>query len=215
MVEAPVPPQATGEDVAQSASPAAEPDVVVAPPSVKQAEAESTTQGEAPVPKPVDPPPAVVETPPAPPSVCVRVGPFEPADADALLQNLPNRVELLSDTSEEQTINTGYYVLIPALPDRTAGLGKLEELEAAGFQDTWLFPRGPNRNAISLGLFRRKGGAERQASQVAAKGFEVEVRERTTTAERRWLQLKQVGGEDLQTTLSLPDGITLAPEGCP
>ena len=166
-------------------------------------------------PAPSPPPSAVVETSPALPTVCARVGPFEPADADTLLQKLPSRIELLSDTSEETMINDGYYVLIPALPDRAAGLNKLQELEAAGFKDTWLFPRGQNRNAISLGLFRRKGGAERQASRVAAKGFEVEVRARTVTAERRWLQLRQVGGEDMRSTLSLPDGITLTLDGCP
>ena len=210
-----VPPEATQNDVAKSAGSPAEPEVVIAPPLPLLGDAASTIQDKSLAPQPSLPPSAVVETSPVPPTVCARVGPLKPADADALLQNLPSRIELLSDTSEEKKINDGYFVLIPALPDRAAGLNKLQELEAAGFKDTWLFPRGPNRNAISLGLFSKKVGAERQASQVAAKGFEVEVRARTATAQRRYLRLKQVGGEDMRSTLSLPDGITLTLEGCP
>ena len=165
---------------------------------------------------PAETPPAVVaEAEPTRPAYCARIGPFDPADADALLQGLPGRFELLSDTSEEQTIDDGYYVLIPALPDRATGLAKLEELKAAGFEDTWLFRRGAYRNAISLGLFRRQGGANRHAASVAAEGFEVEVRERTTTAEKRWLQLKQVGEGDMLSAVTLPDGVTLVQQDCP
>ena len=160
-------------------------------------------------------PVVATEPEPAVPAVCARVGPFEPADADELLQKLPVNFELLSDSSEDQTVDDGYYVLIPTLPDRATGLSRLKELKEAGFEDTWLFRRGAYRNAISLGLFRREGFAKRHAAKVAAKGFDVEVRLRRTSAERRWLQLKYAGEGDMQGALPLPDGVTLALQVCP
>ena len=185
------------------------PEVEVA--SVAQEEAAEPQVAEVtPEPSPV----VAAEPEPPEPTVCARVGPFEPADADALLQKLPGNFELLSDNSEEQTVDDSYYVLIPALPDRATGLSKLKELKAAGFEDTWLFRRGAYENAISLGLFRRERSAKRHASKVADKGFDVEVRARTTTKERRWLQLKHAG-DDMQGAVPLPDGVTLTPQACP
>lgn len=146
---------------------------------------------------------------------CARVGPLPPADAEQLLTRLPGHLTLLSDTSEEAAKVDGYYVLIPPLANRSSGLAKLEELRVAGFEDTWLFRRGAFRHAISLGLFKRKSSAERHAAAVAKKGFNVEIREKTSQAERRWLQIKDPGGGELSGSLPLPKGVALEPADCP
>jgi hypothetical protein len=145
---------------------------------------------------------------------CTRIGPFEPKDADAVLARLPPSVELISDTSEEYARPDSYYVLIPALPSRAAGLEKLKELKAAGIDDVWLFRSGELRNAISLGLYSNELGARRHAERIAEKGFVVEVRARTSKGERRWLLVRDGQGGDAAGLL-LPEGVESAPVACP
>ncbi len=146
---------------------------------------------------------------------CVRVGPLRRADADKLLAGLPEHIELLSDTSAEQRQVDAYYVLIPPLETRAAGRKKVRELNAAGLKDTWLFQGGKYRNGISLGVFSQKAGAQRHAALVAKKGFAAVVREKASTAERHWLELKKQGDGDLRSALPLPKDVVLTPQACP
>jgi hypothetical protein len=162
-----------------------------------------------------EPEATVVEDSPPPAARCARVGPLEPEAADALLAGLPEFLELVSDTTEEAEKADGYYVLVPPLPDRAAGLRMLEKLADAGFSDTWLFRKGAYRNAISLGLFSREDSARRHADNVADKGFQVEVRARTSATEMRWLLLRLHGEGDFLGAFPLPDGSDLREQACP
>jgi hypothetical protein len=148
-------------------------------------------------------------------TVCARVGPFEPDDADELTSGLPATVTLLSDVTEEYASVDRYYVLIPPLPSRAEGYQKLKELADAGITDTWLFPSGEYRNAISLGFFSREAGAKRHAANVAGKGFNTEVKEKTSVRQRRWLLLMSNDGRDLGPGLSLPAGVAAEQQACP
>ncbi len=148
-------------------------------------------------------------------TVCARVGPFEPDDADKLISGLPANVTLLSDVTEEYASVDRYYVLIPPLPSRAEGYQKLKELADAGITDTWLFPSGEYRNAISLGFFSREAGAKRHAANVAGKGFNTEVKEKTSVRQRRWLLLMSNDGRDFGPGLSLPAGVAAEQQACP
>jgi len=148
-------------------------------------------------------------------TVCARVGPFEPDDADKLVSGLPANVTLLSDVTEEYASVDRYYVLIPPLPSRAEGYQKLKELADAGITDTWLFPSGEYRNAISLGFFSREAGAKRHAANVAGKGFNTEVKEKTSVRQRRWLLLMSNDARDLGPSLSLPASVAAERQACP
>ena len=148
-------------------------------------------------------------------ALCARVGPLESEEADEMISRLPASLMLLSDVSEDYATVDRYYVLIPPLPSQAAGRQKLKELADAGFTDTWLFPSGEYRNAISLGFFSRERGAKRHAANIADKGFITEVRGRTSTRKRRWLLLKGSGASDLASSLTLPAGVGLEPLDCP
>jgi len=158
---------------------------------------------------------------PAPPAaeaqqvVCARVGPLESDQADALIAGLPASVSLLSDINEDTAIVDRYYVLIPTLPSRAAGRQKLKELTDAGVTDTWLFPSGEFRNAISLGFFSREAGANRHAANIAKKGFTTEVTGRTSIRKRRWLLLKRADGSDPASELALPAAAGSERRDCP
>jgi hypothetical protein len=147
--------------------------------------------------------------------VCARVGPLAAAEANQLIANLPAQLNLLSDVSEEYTAADAYFVMIAPLPSRSAGYQKLQELADAGIEDTWLFPSGEYRNAISLGLFRREGGARRHAASLQSKGFAAEVRPRNARKEGRWLLLQDADGGDIGPRLPLSQQVTVEQRPCP
>lgn len=146
---------------------------------------------------------------------CALIGPMPSAAADVLIRQLPAFVTLLSEMTVEVREVDGYYVMIPPLPSRAAGRAMLERLKDAGITDTWLFQRGDNRNAISLGLFSRKVGAERHLRRVNQQGFEAVLMEKTTREERRQLLVKNVDGGDVALSLPLPDGVLAEQRPCP
>ncbi len=146
---------------------------------------------------------------------CSRIGPLIADDADALINRLPGYMTPVSDVSEEYAQVNGYYVLIPVLASRAAGLKKLQELADAGFEDTWLFRSGALRNAISLGLFRREASARRHAERVENKGFTTEVKENTSLRERRWLVVRDARESSAPFNLPLPEGVIVERHGCP
>ena len=146
---------------------------------------------------------------------CSRIGPLTGDDADALINRLPDHLTLISDVSEEYAQVNGYYVLIPVLASRAAGLKKLQELADAGFEDTWLFRSGALRNAISLGLFRLEASARRHAERVENKGFSTEVKENTSLRERRWLLVRDERETVAPINLPVPEGVTAERHGCP
>lgn len=146
---------------------------------------------------------------------CFKLGPLDEGGAERLRGDLPAGFELLADEVADYPHIDGYYVMIPPLPSREAGLEKLEQLTAAGITDTWLFRRGPFRNGISLGLFSREARAERHASNIELKGFTVAVQRKTSTRQGHWLSLRRPALETPETEIALPDGVTAAPEPCP
>lgn len=159
--------------------------------------------------------PGFPPAPATPAPVCARLGPFEPDAADQLVANLPAHLVVVSDVSEEYDAIDGYFVLIPPLPSREAGVKMLEKLADAGIDDTWLFPSGRHRNGISLGLFGRESLASRHAANVEKKGFAAEVHARTTRKEGRWLVLQAGEDTDIASSLPLPDAVSVEDRPCP
>ena len=196
---------AADQSVAQAQQSAAE--AVPAEPAAQESPADESQS-----------PSAAIADPSVPAEVaalCARVGPFTPDDANKLISALPAHLSLLSDVAEEFASVDRYYVLIPPLPSRAMGRQKLKELADAGVTDTWLFPSGQYRNAISLGYFSRQSGANRHAANIAKLGFTTEVEEKTSIRERRWLVLRSSDGSDIGTSLPLPAGIRVEQQACP
>ncbi len=155
---------------------------------------------------------AAIPTPaPATVAQCYRVGPLANDDADQLIATLADTAELLSDRVESTRVSVGYYVLIPPLGSIAEGNEKLKALKDAGVSDTWLFRQGEYRFAISLGLFSSESNAKRRAAKVAAKGFDVEVRERNAVRDRRWLELKTGAVDELDRVLPQKGTVTARP----
>lgn len=147
----------------------------------------------------IEPQPAqsAIVPPPAPPPVCWQL-PSQASreQAEALAQRLPPSAELLDIAEINEYETTGYYVLIPPLPDAAAARALVDELRQKGVRDTWVFTGGPLRHAISLGLFSRRENAESHARSIRSKGFNAEQRPKQNEAIHYAVRLQAPGELD-------------------
>lgn len=125
---------------------------------------------------------------PGPPRQCRRIGPLaKRSQADKLslsLMAMGIRTELQTESSDEQD---GYWVMIPPQQNAEAARAIVKKLREAGVSDLWRFTSGSLADGISLGLFRHESRAEIRLKEIAAKGFDAEVRPRYRQQNRYWL----------------------------
>jgi hypothetical protein len=102
--------------------------------------------------------------------VCVEWGPLsdtEKARALASLEPL-DLAKLISQKKVEVVAN--YWVFIPPAANRSAAERRVEELKALGIKDLLLVDGGPQRLAISLGVFRTEDAAQARLAALEAQG---------------------------------------------
>ncbi|MEG0184162.1 MAG: SPOR domain-containing protein [Stenotrophomonas sp.] len=162
--------------VAVAAAPAPAPaPAVAAPPPAKPTEAPKPTETVAAVAKPAEPiaERPVAEKPPAP-ARCIALGPF--ADRAAATTAQGRAGSLLSQVRlREQPAASGsarYRVLLPAAASREDAQATVKRVVAAGLSDYYIISQGEETNAIALGQYRNREGAERRIAAVQAAGFQ-------------------------------------------
>lgn len=153
------------------------------------------SNGEAPAvkPKPAEPPPAPVEgegaapaadaaaaepapsVPPAPvpaEKVCLRWEHLAAADAAKLASRLEGKFAGLKQVKRVEPGEGGsWWVHIPALAGKDEAERKAAELRQFGITDYFIVHEaGPNRNAISLGLFSTEKGGQDRLAELKGKG---------------------------------------------
>ncbi|WP_164280007.1 SPOR domain-containing protein [Stenotrophomonas indicatrix] len=123
-----------------------------------------------PAPEPVAEKPAA----PAAPPRCLALGPFADRAAATAAQsragNLLSQVRL-----REQPAASGsarYRVLLPAAASRDDAQATVKRIVAAGLSDYYIISQGDETNAIALGQYRNREGAERRMAAVQAAGFQ-------------------------------------------
>jgi len=121
--------------------------------------------------------------------VCHRIGYFS---NDAELQTVTGwfREEGIS-VSQVQTIENvfiGYWVHLPAYPNQAAAQQVVSALREKGIQDLFVELRAPHTNAISLGLFKQKSGADRRLKQLQTLGFPAKIANREPEQTVNWLE---------------------------
>lgn len=77
--------------------------------------------------------------------------------------------------AEEQA---GFWVLVPSSGDRNEALEVVKELKRQGLPDVRRFTAGKLKNSVSLGLFKKRGYAERQSNIAREKGFKAIIQAR-------------------------------------
>ncbi|CAH0165603.1 SPOR domain-containing protein [Stenotrophomonas lactitubi] len=153
---APVPAPATPTSASKPAEPAKAPEPVAA------------------IAKPAPEPVAEKPAAPAAPPCCLALGPFPDRAAATAAQsragNLLSQVRL-----REQPAASGsarYRVLLPAAASRDDAQATVKRIVAAGLSDYYIISQGEETNAIALGQYRNREGAERRMAAVQAAGFQ-------------------------------------------
>ncbi|WP_406233463.1 SPOR domain-containing protein [Isoptericola jiangsuensis] len=151
--------------VAATEAPAAAPPAEAAP-AVAAKPAEPVVQ------KPVVETPAV-EKPAAPPR-CVALGPFADRAAAVAAQGRAGKLLAPARLREQPAASgsTRYRVLLPAAASREDAQAMVKRIVAAGLSDYYIISQGEESNAIALGQYRNRAGAERRIAAVQAAGFQ-------------------------------------------
>ena len=144
---------------------------------------------------PADLPPIAARPTPAPIVLkCIEWGSFTVADAwqaQAALEPLQLGARLAQRRTEE---SAGWWVFIPPQASRGAALKKAGELKALAVDDYYIVQdEGPNRWAVSLGVFRTEEAAQARLAALRGQGVRsAQVGSRETPVPKVWLQVKGV-----------------------
>ncbi|CAG1005264.1 hypothetical protein BURK2_03370 [Burkholderiales bacterium] len=129
---------------------------------------------------------------PAPPMLCLDWGPFaegEKARAQAAFEAI---AEGRSIGNKAVEVTTAFWVYVPPLPNKAAADKKMAELKALGIAEMYLVQdNGPQKFAISLGLFRSEEAANNYLASVIQLGVKsARLAPRTQTLSQTVLLLR-------------------------
>jgi len=127
-------------------------------------------------------------------SFCYRIGPLGgKRDLNALRTRLARHLGTRGQVETQKVpVRSGYWVFLPPQPMPRAE-ATVRELRRKGIQDLYLIRDGDNRGAISLGLYKHKGSAEKRRRRLAAQGIEAQVAPRYKPGRRYWVNVRYEG----------------------
>lgn len=122
------------------------------------------------------------------PEQCLSLGPFaDRAKADAA------RTALGSDALRPRVREvaggkpaTSYRVVIPPAVSREEAQATVKRIAEAGISDYFIISQGDDANAIALGQYRSREGAERRLAAVTAAGFPARLTDNGSGEEASW-----------------------------
>jgi len=121
---------------------------------------------------------------------CVLLGPFpEEADTDATVALLEDQGMTVETEIRQERRPNRYWIYLPQFADITAARDALDRLRDADVTDFIRVMRGPNVNAVSLGLYSRENSARARMVELESKGFEPAMDVRYEQVDRTWLRI--------------------------
>lgn len=168
------------QDVTPAAAPVAPPQATAAAPATAVADAPAPTavaSAPAPTPAPVAAAPVPAAAPAAvtatpTPAHCVSLGPFADRAAAQAAQSRAGgalRGARLREVADAGA--TRYRVLLPPAASREEAQAMVKRIVAAGVSDYYIIAQGEETNAIALGQYRNREGADRRLAALSAAGF--------------------------------------------
>ncbi len=125
-------------------------------------------------------------------AACLEWGSFAVADATRAEQALSTLAlgERLAQRRSDET--AGWWVFIPPQGNRVGAMRKAAELKGFGIDDYFIVQdEGPQRWAVSLGVFRAEDAAKSRLEALKAKGVRsAQAGPRETQVQRVWFQLR-------------------------
>jgi len=166
------------QDVTPATAPVAQPPVSTAAPPTAVADTPAPTPAAsvpAPAPVAASPTPAAVPAPVTAtptPAQCVSLGPFADRAAAQAAQSRAGgalRGAKLREVADAGA--TRYRVLLPPAASREQAQATVKRIVAAGVSDYYIIAQGEDTNAIALGQYRNREGADRRLAALSAAGF--------------------------------------------
>ncbi|WP_353085113.1 SPOR domain-containing protein [Stenotrophomonas sp.] len=159
------------QDVTPATAPVAQPPVsTAAPPSAVADTPAPTPAASVPAPTPVAAAPAPAAVPA--PAQCVSLGPFaDRAAAQAAQSRAGNALRGAKLREVADAGATRYRVLLPPAASREEAQATVKRIVAAGVSDYYIIAQGEDTNAIALGQYRNREGADRRLAALSAAGF--------------------------------------------
>jgi len=122
---------------------------------------------------------------------CQTIGPITDAsEAARIMTAIAGQATQLRLREESHSSVASYLLLAPPQPSLKDSRALTEKMAAAGFNDFYIFWRGPHKGRISLGVHRNKAYAEERQTQLDELGFESELVPRTEKRTRFWLDVE-------------------------
>lgn len=163
-------PTATLDDVTPAATPApAAAPATAAPSPTPVAPAAAPATASAVIAPAVAPPPPTAAPVPV---QCLSLGPF--ADRAAAQAAQARAGALLRGARLREVADAGatrYRVVLPAAASREEAQATVKRIVAAGLSDYYIIAQGEETNAIALGQYRNREGADRRMAALSAAGF--------------------------------------------
>ena len=123
---------------------------------------------------------------------CVSIGPFPTqADMRAAMNALTPLVSRIQYRNAHATETRGYWVFLPAQPNREQALSMARKLSTKGVSDYYVVTAGDQQNTISLGLFHEQANAQKRQNEIAALGFSPDLIARTEELPVYWIDFTQ------------------------
>lgn len=148
---------------------------------------------------------------------CFTLGPFTTeADVRGALDALTPQVAGIQFRQEQSTASRGWWVYLPALPNRDKALETARQLSDKGVRDYYVVTAGDRQNTISLGLFHDPDNARRRRKTLADMGFTPVMHERTEQVLQFYVDYALPRDKSLDWHPYLPDdsGIQSSPRNC-
>jgi cell division septation protein DedD len=145
---------------------------------------------------PADTAEQVEQTAPAPePALnCSTIGPFKDFNqAKTVIQRLKGLGAQVSRRDKTEQELFGYRVFLPPYASREKAQAATKELARNGIYDYFIITDQDQQNGISLGVFRKKDGAQRRMAQVSRFDFKPQMEVRYRDAPIYWLDYEQKG----------------------
>lgn len=136
---------------------------------------------------------------------CFTLGPFKkPNVASRAAEAISALGVTVKKRQSSQRKPRGYWVFLPPLKSYSAARKLVKAMQKKGLKDLFIMGKGNRKNAVSLGLFKRKSAAEERFQQIKKMGFKVEMETQYRVSKQTWLDMG-IPGDRTSTVADLTE----------
>ena len=133
---------------------------------------------------------------------CYTLGPFlDRQIAETIAAEIKAIGFPVTHRSLEEREIKHYWIYLPSFKSDARAQQASQKLAKNGIKDYFIVTTDENRNAISLGLFKRQTGAKRRARHIRELGFKPEIEVRYRNKIYYWLDYEETGDNPLPSQL--------------